>query len=82
MPDMGDREQSEYECRSRKMKLCGQTGGQRRCSDLRLHLMHLNSFCSAAIAPKRRESVTPIRLKGCAPVVNSGRDEPSMPREK
>src|ERR1700688_3145039 len=27
MPDMGNREQSEYQRRSRKMKLYGQTGG-------------------------------------------------------
>jgi hypothetical protein len=26
MTDVGDREQSEYQCRSRKMKLYGQTG--------------------------------------------------------
>jgi len=48
MPDVGDREQGESECRSRKMKLYGQTCGHCGCSDLRLHL---NSFCSAAIAP-------------------------------
>src|SRR5437879_2893622 len=76
MPDVGDREQGESECRSRKMKLYRQTCGHRRCSDLRLHL---KSFCSAANAPTGRKSVTPLRLKNCAPVVNSGRDRPSMP---
>jgi hypothetical protein len=75
MPDMGDCEQGESACRGRKMKLYRPTGGQCRCSDPRLHL---NSFCSVAIAPTGRTSVTPVRLKSCAPVVNSGRDEPSM----
>src|SRR3981081_3285939 len=41
MPDMGDREQGDSECRGRKMKLYGQTGGHCRCSDPPLHL---NSF--------------------------------------
>src|ERR1700704_1779203 len=75
MPDMGDREQGESECRGRKMKLYGQTGGHCRCSDPRLHL---NSFLLGRDAPTGRKSVRPMRLKSCAPVVNSGRDEASM----
>src|SRR3981189_633884 len=60
MPDMGDREQGESECRSRKMKLYRQTGRHCRYFDPRLHL---NSFLLGRDAPTGRNSLTPTRLK-------------------
>src|SRR6266702_4011455 len=41
MTDMGDREQCEHDCRSRKMEFYRQSGAQRRCSELCLHLEFL-----------------------------------------
>src|SRR6478736_6261942 len=41
MTDMGDREQCQHDCRSRKMEFCRQAGGRRRCPDLCLHLEFL-----------------------------------------
>jgi hypothetical protein len=51
VPDMGDRQQGESQCRRRKQGLCRRTGRrtgwQRHCPDLRVHL---DSLCSMAPA--------------------------------
>src|SRR5258708_26474690 len=56
-PELGDCEQGKHDGRNRKIELDGQTGRQNRCLGLNSH--HLNSLNSAAIAPARRDSVTP-----------------------
>jgi hypothetical protein len=38
MPEMGDREQRQNDCRACQAKLCGRTGRHCRCPDLRIHV--------------------------------------------
>jgi hypothetical protein len=77
MPDLGDSEQCENDGRNCKIELHGQTGWQRRCRGL-----HLNSFWRPQQAGRARESVTPMRPKGCAAVGNSGRASPALSAKK
>jgi hypothetical protein len=47
VPDMGDRQHGESQCRRRKQGFCRRTSWQRHCPDLRVHL---DSLCSMAPA--------------------------------
>src|SRR5258705_3368493 len=72
--DIGNDKQCEHDCRRRKMQFCGPSARQRRCFDLSLHpnFLLLGRDC-ADIA---WESVTRMRPKSYAPVMNSGRAGP------
>src|SRR5258707_9967270 len=76
--DMGDREQCEHHCHSRKMEFYGPSARQRRCSDLSLHpnFLLLGRDC----ADTAWESVPRMRPKSYALVMNSGCAGPGKTR--
>ena len=60
MPDMGDREQRERECRTRKIKPRGRTGWQRRCSDFGVFILFISFLMAGSIGPAGWTYVTPL----------------------
>src|SRR5258705_9643897 len=80
MNDMGNHEQCEHDCRSRKTEFYGPSARQRRCSDLSLHpnFLLLGRDCAGTAC----KSVPRMRPKSYALVMNSGCTGPAAAREK